>query len=256
MKIWFQSCGAIGKDPLWSPYEQAMKEHAKEVARPDTVVEIHGQEATIPGIDRFYASQNVCAVQSIKNAIRAEREGFDAFVHITTVDTGFYEIRELVDIPVVFMLESSVHFAMTLAPKFAFFTHNNMALAQVERQVKQYGLAEHMVQGDYLEGISYLTFGDMFGHPEKYIDTITQKARGIIANGAGVLISSSLPLGVWLIKQGITEIDGACILDGFGFIIKQAELMVDLRKIGIKRSKYGPPQKEMLEAMQKLYGTG
>ncbi len=253
MKIWFQSCGAIGTDPLWSPYEQALKEHAKEVARPDTVVELHGQEITIPGIDRYYASKNVCVVQSIKNAIRAEREGFDAFVHITTFDAGFYEIRELVDIPVVFMLESSVHFAMTLAPKFAFFTHNKWALGQLERQVQQYGLTEFMVPGDYLEGVSYLTFGDMFGHPEKYIDTITQDIKKVVANGAGVIMAASLPLSVWLIKQGITEIDGACILDQFGFIIKQAELMVDLKKIGIKRSKYGPHQKDMLEAMQKLY---
>ena len=110
-----------------------------------------------------------------------------------------------------------------------------------------------MVPGGYLEGISYVTFADMYGHPEKYIDTITQKAREIIANGAGVLISASLPLGVWLIKQGITEIDDACIFDSFGFIIKQAEMMVDLKKIGIKRTRYGPAQKDMLEEMQKLY---
>lgn len=253
MKIWFQSCGAIGKDPLWSPYEKALKEHAGKVARPDTVVELHGQEATIPGIDRYYASRNVCAVQSIKNAIRAEREGFDAFVHITTTDAGSDEIRELVDIPVIFMLESSVHLAMTLAPKFAFFGHNNLIMAQMQRQAKQYGLTENMVEGGYLEGVSYMTFGDMYGNPEKHVDTVTQKIKGIVANGANVIISGALPLGVWLAKQGITELEGACVLDTFGYIIKQAELMVDLKKMGIKRSKYGPPQKDMLKAMQKLY---
>jgi len=50
-------------------------------------------------------------------------------------------------------------------------------------------------------------------------------------------------------------VDGACVLDGFSFIMKPAELMVDLKKISIKRSKYDPPQKDMLEALQKLYGT-
>ena len=48
-------------------------------------------------------------------------------------------------------------------------------------------------------------------------------------------------------------VGGHYFFDGFGFIVKQAELMVDLKKIGIKRSKYGPHQKDMLEAMQKLY---
>ncbi|MDP2932290.1 MAG: hypothetical protein Q8O05_07345, partial [Chloroflexota bacterium] len=136
---------------------------------------------------------------------------------------------------------------------FAFFTHNRWALGQLERQVQQYGLTEHMVPGDYLDGYSYHTFGDMFKNPEKYTNTITQAIKKVVANGAGVIMAASLPLNVWLIKQGITEIDGACILDQFGFIVKQAELMVELKKIGIKRSKYGPLQKEMLEAMQKLY---
>jgi len=252
MKIWCQSCGAFGKDPVWDAYEQGLKERAKEVARPDTVIELYGQEMTIPGIDRYYASKNVCLVQSTKNAIRAEREGYDAFVMISTVDAGFNEIREVVDIPVVFMLENSLHFAMVLAPKFAFFTHNEAMLAQLTAQTKQYGLAERMAPGGYLN-LAYSIWPDMYGHPERHIDAITQKAKEVIANGARVLIPSALPLGVWLIKQGLAEIDGARVLDAFGCAVKMAELMVDLKKLGITRARYGPPQKEVLEAMQKLY---
>ena len=252
MKLWCQSCGAFGKDPIWSDYEKALKKRAREVARPDTVVELHGQEATIPGIDRYYASAVFCMEQSVRNAIRAEREGYDAFVMISNLDAGYYEIRELVDIPVVFMLESSIHFALTLAPKFALFTHNEGQLARLIRIASQYGLTEHMTPPGFLD-LTYSVWPDLYGHPERYIDTVTQKAREVIANGAGVLIPSALPLGAWLVEQGITEIDGACILDGFGYIIKMAELMVDLKKLGVKRRKYGPPQKEMLEAIQKLY---
>lgn len=119
MKLWCQSGGALGKDPLWHDYENGLRERAKEVIRPDTVVELHGLDATITGIDRFRASQTPCTIPTIKNAIRAQNEVYDAFVLISTFDTAYYEVRELIDIPVVFMLENSLHLAMTLASRFA-----------------------------------------------------------------------------------------------------------------------------------------
>ena len=252
MRLWCQSCGAFGKDSIWNDYEQALVKHAQVIARPDTVVELHGLEATIPGIDRYRAAQNMCILQSVRNAIIAEREGYDAFIQITTMDAGFYEIREVVDIPVVFMLENCIHFALMFAPKFAFLTHNEAVLSLVTAIAKQYGLTERMVPGGYLN-LTYSDWPSLFGQPELYIDTITQKAKEIIARGAGLLIPSALAFGVWLVENRVTEINGARVLDAFGCAVKMAELMVDLKKIGITRAKYGPPQKEMLEAMQKLY---
>jgi allantoin racemase len=254
MKIWCQSCGAFGKDKIWNDYEEALKNRAKKVARPDTVVELQGVEASIPGVDRYHASQSICRMQSVRNAIRAEREGYDAFVMISTIDVGFYEIKEVVDIPVVFMLENCIHFAMMFAPRFAFFTHNEALLSQLAELTKQYGIAEHMVPGGYLD-LTYSDWPNLFGKPEQYVGTITQKAKEIITRGAGILIPSALPLSVWLIEQGLIEINGARILDGFGCALKMAELMVDLRKIGIMRTQYGPPSKELLASIRKLYAV-
>lgn len=254
MRIWCQSCGAFGKDPVWDPYEKGLKEHASKVARPDTVVDLYGQEATIPGIDKYRASQTMCVVGSIKNAIRAEREGYDAYIMISTMDAGFHEIREVVDIPVVFMLENCIHLALMFAPKFAFITHNQPLLSRLEELTKQYGLAENMIPGDFLN-LSYSVWPEMFGHPERFADSITQKSKGIIAKGAGILIPSALPLAVWLVKQGLTDIDGARVLDAWGCAIKMAELMVDLKKLGVARSKATSPPKDMLRTIQKLYGV-
>jgi Asp/Glu/hydantoin racemase len=253
MKIWCQSCGAFGKSPIWNDYEQALRKHAEEVTRPDTVVELHGVETTIPGIDQYYASQTICVMQSIKNAIRAEREGFDVYVMINTRDAGYKEIRELVDIPTVFMLENCIHFAMMLGPEFAFFTHNRELLLRLTELTKQYGLAEHMAPGGHLS-LSYSDWPNLFGSPERYTELITQKIKEIIAQGADILIPSAVPLNMWLLKQNLIEIDGARILDGVGCALKMAELMVDLKKIGIIRKKCGPLSSDMLLALQKLYG--
>jgi Asp/Glu/hydantoin racemase len=171
---------------------------------------------------------------------------------ISTIDAGFFEVRESVDIPVVCMLENSVHFAMLLAPRFAFLTHNEGILTQLTEQTRQYGLGKAMVTGSHMD-LSYMDWPDLFGHPEKYLDPITRKAGEAVSNGARVLIPAALPLGVWLVKQGLFEINGARVLDAFGCAVKMAELMVELSKVGITRAHYGPPQKDMLESIRSLY---
>jgi len=254
MKIWCQSCGAFGKDAVWNDYERTLIAHARKVTRPGTKVELHGVETTIPGIDRYHSSQTLCGIESIRNAIRAEREGFNAFVMINTRDAAFREIKELVDIPTVFMLENSILFALMLGPKFAFVTHNQDLLLRLTELTQQYGLAEHMVPGGHLD-LSYSDWPQLFGDPQRYVKSITGKIKELVALGANVLISSALPLNMWLLMQNLIEIDGARILDGFGCALKTAELMVDLREIGISRTKSGPRSKDMLAAIQKLYGV-
>lgn len=252
MKVWCQSCGAFGKNPIWNEYEQSLNIRAQEIIRSDTTVEFHGC-SVIPGVDGYYAALNICKMQSIRNAIRAEREGYDVFVMISNADAGYHEIREMVDIPVVFMLENAIHFALLFSPNFAFFTHNKAILSKKLDYTKQYGLAERMVQGGHLD-IKYTDWPDMFGNPKKYIDNIIQRAREIISNGAGILISAALPLSIWLIKQGVNKIDGVRILDSFGCALKMAELLVDMNKLDIGRIKYVPASSEdVLAEIRKLY---
>ena len=109
-----------------------------------------------------------------------------------------------------------------------------------------------MAPGSFLD-LSYSIWPDLYGNPKKYVDNVTKKAGEAVANGASVLIPSALPLGLWLLQQGINEINGAQVLDSLGCALKMAELMVDLRKIGIQRAAYGPTQKEMLKMIQDQY---
>jgi allantoin racemase len=252
MKIWCQTFGALGKDRVWNDYEESINIHTKKVARPDTVLELHGC-SVVPGLDRYAASLNVCRTEVIRNAIEAERQGYDAFVMINSSGVGSEEIREVINLPVVFALENCIHFAMMFAPRFAFLTHSHLVLMHSQEHAKQYGLADRMVPGDHLN-LSYTVWPDMFGNPGRYIDFVREKAKGIISRGAGVLIPIANVLNMWLVRQNLLEIDGARILDTFGCAIKMAELMVELNKIGIARTKCGPSSKEELIALWKSYG--
>lgn len=60
-----------------------------------------------------------------------------------------------------------------------------------------------------------------------------------------------------LAKHNIREIEGIPVLEGGGALIKTTELLVDLSKMGIHRSRLGPytpiPEQDLI-AMRKIYG--
>ncbi len=241
MKIWLQSGSALTADtgtPYGRLYEQSLERHMKTVARVGTELETFGIESTPYGKDRYRVSFNIVVSQMIKSVLQAEPKGFDAVAVINTFDHGYYEMRELLDIPVVFITESAMHLACQLASTFSFVTHNEALLLQIAAMAKRYGVAERMVPGAHL-GLTYEDFPNMHAQPEDYICRFTMAARQAIAQGATMLMVAGNPLNMFLIDQQIRDIDGVPILDCCTAAVKTAELLVDLRDLGIERSTKG-----------------
>jgi len=228
------------------------------VARSDTVVDIYGVEGKPPHRDRYFSSGQIEKSWIIRNAVHAEEKGYDVFAEVCTLDHGFHEIREMVDIPVAFITESSLYVACMLAPKFAFLTQNEGLLLRVTQLAKDYGLVERMAPGGYLK-LTPGDFGDMFTNPEPYVSAITEEASRVIRQGANILVLASNAFSMLMLDHGVREIDGVPLLDVCGTVVKVAELMVDLKKIGITRSQNGlfsVPSREERAQLRKLYGVG
>ena len=255
MKIWSQSCSPL-HHPTRKDYQEALEKHAKRIARPGTVVEFHGMKAQIPGMTTSHTGESVCGWRSVRDAIRAEREGYDAFVMSSAFDSGYYGIREMVEIPVVFITEASIHIARMLGHKFAFLTINPFMLSRLMQIAKQYDLDERMVQGGCVD-ISYANdFPKMFKEPAPYVDRATKSIKEIAARGANIIIPVPVPISMFLLEQGVKEVETSRILDIFGCGLKMTELMVDLKEMGMVRSKHGlfsRPPKELMAGLQKLY---
>jgi allantoin racemase len=256
MKIWCQSCSGIGRDnDVWGNYHQALQSHAKKVCRADTVCEFHGMEKTIPGVDRFKSSWHLCQHTSIKNAIRAEKEGFDAFLMISTPDVGFREIRELIDIPVIFITQATLQFCSLLAPNFSFIAANRGILNMLYDVTERYGLKDRMILGGNLD-ITYMDFEMAYKNPKPTLEAFTKVAGEIVSRGATLLFPTPLPLSQWLIDQNVRREAGATIIDPLGIALKISEIMVDLESFGIKRSKigaYASTPKEVRQALHKEF---
>jgi Asp/Glu/hydantoin racemase len=255
MKIWIQSCAPLHHETR-SDYQKALKRHAKRVARPGTTVEFHGVDVQIPGMTTSYTGESVCGWQSGRNAIRAEREGYDAFFMSSVPDSCYYGIKEMVDIPVVFITEASLHVALMLGHKVAFMTINPFFLARLMDIAKRYGLVENLVQGGCVD-ISYASdLPIMFKKPASYVDKASKTINEIASRGANIIIPGPVPLSMFLLEQGVREVGTARILDIFTCGLKMTELMVDLKESGMVRSKHGlfsAPPKELMPELRKLY---
>jgi len=258
MKIWLQSGSALTADsatPYGRLYEESLARHLAAVARPGTELKAFGIDGTPHGKDRYRASFQVVTRLMIKSALRAEAEGFDAVAVINTFDHGYYELRELLDIPVVFISECSMYLACQLAPTFAWVTHNAAIQLHTAELAKRYGVAGRMVPGAQL-GLTYEDFPQLYEKPAIYVDRFAAASREAIARGATALMVAGNPLNMFLIDQGVRAVDGVPVLDCCTAAIKTAEMLADLHKLGVRRSTKGlfeAPVGEAKEKIRKLF---
>ncbi|MBI4321176.1 MAG: hypothetical protein HY675_22015 [Chloroflexi bacterium] len=258
MKLWIQTSGAIGADPAWEDYDRLLNAHFRQVARPGTEICLHGSRVYSPAIVTHQYPAHLHTSLVVEAALQAEREGYDAFVQTGSFDLGFLEIRELVEIPVVFPIETALHIATLLAPQVAFLTQNRPFLNRLNQRARAYGFGDRLTPGGWVD----LTPRELqlaFKNPGPTIDLLAAEAKKIGEQGANVLICAGNMMTMLFVSQGTTEIEGVRILDSLGILVKMAEMMVDLHQtMGITRRRmgmYAPLPKEEIRSMRKLYGV-
>ncbi len=256
MRLWIQTSAALGVDPAWEEYERRLSRHFCQVARPGTEIDLHGSRVYSPGIVTHQYHAYLHTSQVVEEAIQAEREGYDAFVQTGSFDLGFLEVREVVEIPVIFPIETAIHVATLLAPRFAFLVQNPTFLSRLNQRAESYGFGDRLTPGGWVD----LTPAELqlaFKNPRPTIDRLVAETKNIGEQGASVLICAGNMMTMLLVDQGMTQVNGVRILDSLGILVKMAEMMVDLQAMGITRSKmgmYAPLSKEEIRSVRKLYG--
>ena len=258
MKIWYQTYSPTARaDPRWRHYEEACERYVSKVARPDTEIHFASVEKRAPKMTLSKYIQYLHVGQVIESAIQAEREGFDAFVLGGMRDLGYSELREAVDIPVAFIGEASYQVACLLAPKFAVIHNDEAPLQAATALIKKYGLENRSVPGAHI-GYSQTDLIAAFeSQPGRIVEEVKAAARTPIKQGAAILVTGFAALSVFLAEQGTREIDGVPVLDSQAAVIKAAEMMVDLRKLGMPKPRKGPlfdVSKDDIQTARKVYG--
>src|SRR4029453_10108760 len=139
-RLWYQSFVHPIEQALYIERLQASLDAA---ASPGIRFEVHGLD---PPDHLFHPlTEFRCAAQAIRNALEAERAGYDAFVIGHFQEPGLLEIRGAVDIPVIGLGEANLLAGLGMGYRLGLVTIDPVFVPWHDRQVKMHGLGERVV---------------------------------------------------------------------------------------------------------------
>ena len=258
MRIWFQTATSYRYEPVYDEYGKTLEEQCRRVVRPDTEVYVTGLPVHLREGDRYKSVLYYHMSQNMNNMLKAEKEGYDAFVIGCSFEFGMDEGREMLNIPVVGMTHTNLHMAAMLGELFAIVTSTPYTAEKYRQMIARYGLQSKHLRGNYIFPVVPEEWANALKDPEPVAEKFKVVARRAIADGASVIIPTPAFIsGVFYKIGGLTSLDGALILDPVAVAVKFAEMMVDLKKIGIEVSRklqvYGSPGKELLDKILETY---
>lgn len=259
MRLFYKSVAPLGRNPIWNNYEKALMKHISLVKRPETEVELKGTKVMIPQATEYSYLEFLNVCQILDNAIKVEEGGYEGFILGCLTDPGHDILRSVLDIPVIFAGETSMHLACLIGKKFAFVARTERTADRIFANVRDYGLLERSLPSTFLN-ISFETLARCFEDPTPVYDPFLKKCEELIAQGADVIIPGCGVLNVLLAVNKVNNYKDAVILDTVGSLVKVAELMVELKQkvsLGVsRRGVYGSPGKEVMEQVKKALMKG
>ena len=228
MKIWYQSYVDYENG---AGYWDALRVHLDAIRGPDTRIDIRG----ITPYDS-YAHPVVewrCAREMMAQAVEAEREGYDAFIVGHFQDSGLYEVRSMVDIPVIALGEATMLYACQLGQRIGLVTLNERFVAGHLHQIRKYAL-EHRVTGVhgmvFEPGQLMAAIGDD-AKLETAAQEFARQGQPLVDQGVDILIpAGGIPM---LLFSQIHDhrVGPAPVVNGIPIVVKMAEMAVDLRRL-------------------------
>jgi Asp/Glu/hydantoin racemase len=173
-------------------------------------------------------------------ASRAEEEGFDAVAIACFGDPMAWELRQVLNIPVVCIGESSMLLSTLMGLKFGVVTISPFNVPGQEERIAKYGFKERSAGVRAIPESSEEQVKALISAGTT-IEAFKQAARELIADGAEIVIpgcslmSPALRLAPGAEKEypdGVTEVDGVPIADVISDTVKLAETLVSLKNGG------------------------
>ncbi|MCS7002079.1 MAG: aspartate/glutamate racemase family protein, partial [Dehalococcoidia bacterium] len=245
--------------------------HAIDAARrPDTEVVVQPARRGAPST-RLYAMDwtNLLTAAEMVDALQgAEREGFDGAVIGQSLDPGLFVAKELLNVPVVGILEAATHFAALWGERFGVVTipmpegyPQAKYYANHQRNIARYGLDGKLAAMDTLAmPLETLTARIQAGQHDEILTRFDEAAQRCVARGADVVIAGDTIISVVLVKEQVLSPGSYVVVDLVSSGVKMAECLVDLRRaFGVVRSRagvYASPSAEDRAAVRDAFGVG
>jgi allantoin racemase len=215
-----------------------LRQELTRMKRPDTELTVVCAERGPETIESAYDEAHAVP-PTLELVKRANEEGYDAVVLACFSDPGLEAAKEISDIPVIGIEESTLHVAAMLGAKFSVVTPRKERIASRREHVHMRGMDHFLASVRSLD----LSVAETDADPERTKTKVFQVGRlAVEEDGAEVIV-----LGCAGMAGYAPEMEsklGVKVLDPSAVALKVAEAMADL---GLRHSKLGlfaaPPEK-------------
>ena len=220
-----------------------MTEHLEKelmkIKREETELEVTCPDKGPITIESAY--DEALAIPPTLELVKKANKDSDAVILACFSDPGLEAAKEISDIPVVGIEESTFHLAAMLGNKFTILTTLKERIAAKEREVERFGMESSFASVRALE----MTVAETDAKPEKTKKRIAEVAKSAMEeDGAEVFLLGCAGMAGY--GKRVEEELGAVVLDPSSVALKMAEALVDG---GYSQSKVGffayPPEKEI-----------
>jgi len=213
---------------------------AKKYARKDTKIISVSNRKGPASIESNY--ETALSLEGVLGwVLQANREKYDAVILACYGDPGLEASREISEIPVYGIGETSMHFAAMLGRKFSVITDLPREIPWVKRDVTRFGLNAKFASAR-APGIAVLELQSSFDTTLKGL--IKESKKAIEEDGAEVICLGCAGMAGY--DEAVEKATGVPVLDGVVCAVKFAEAMYDYGKSISRIFAYQKPEPKPL----------
>jgi allantoin racemase len=237
-------------------YFERLRAYLAELADPGTDFEVAGLTPPDSALSRL--SELRCSIQAVANVISAAERGCDAAVIGHFQDSGLYEARCAVDIPVLGLGEASMLHAGQLGRGFGLVTIDDVFLGWHREQAERYGLAGRLVgvvsmQTPVEELVAAFVDEQARARVSAAFEDV---ARPLVAAGAEVLMSAGGLFALLSARERFHHVHGAVVLNPLALTAKLAEVAVKLELRPSRLSTFARAPEQSIDELRALAPEG
>jgi allantoin racemase len=253
----------MSRTAAWGDYHKTLVRILDTVKDPDTEISLHGITKVGGVADQYRYLEYLESGEVMQNVQTAMKQGYDAFLIGNVADPGLRECRELANIPVLGLCESSIHLASIMGASFSLVTLNEKFTARIVENVDRAGMRSRLNSIGRMKMDRILDLKEGFSSEQACANIIAnfrKAADATVEQGAEVVIPAGGVAMALLADKGIHDVGrGVPVLNGITALVKMGEMAVRMNRLMSghfvsKRLAYAPPGAEQIEEIRKYYG--
>ncbi len=239
MKVLYIVPGTMSKTSLGKTELERRGNMLQSMSRENIIVDIDDIEQGPSSIESAW-EEYLSVPETVKKAIRAEKEGYDGLILGCFGDPGLDALREMVNIPVVGPGEASLHVASMLGHRFSIITVMSSVIPSLEKLARISGLDMKLASVRSID----IPVLELRHDVEKTTSRVIQEAqKAKVMDRADTIILGCMSMAFMGISGEIKDAVGLPVVDPAWVSLKILEGLVSCRLSHSKKAFPFPSKK-------------